>query len=115
MHQNAGIPTHSCGGTIIDDSTILTAAHCFKYGATLDFVHAGIVGFYHTEGGQHVGIKDIIIHPNYKNGSRDGGHDEEDYAIVKLRSPLIFNDKVQPACLPDNYQSKQRGGLFLQW
>ena len=101
LHQNAGIPTHTCGGTIIDDSTILTAAHCFK-DETLDFVHAGMVGFYHTEGSQHIGIKDVIIHPNFNNGA----HEEEDYAIVKLRSPLIFSDKIQPACLPDNSQSK---------
>ena len=26
-----------------------------------------------------------------------------DIAIVKLRNPLIFDDKVQPACLPDSY------------
>ena len=67
-----------------------------------------MVGFYHTEVSQHVGIKKIIIHPNFNNGS----HREEDYAIVKLRSPLIFDDKVQPACLPDNSQSKQSGLFF---
>ena len=69
-----------------------------------------MVGFYQTEVSQHVGIKKIIIHPNFI--SPNGSHDEEDYAIVKLRSPLIFDDKVQPACLPDNSQSKQ-SGLFL--
>ena len=26
---------------------------------------------------------------------------DNDIAIVKLKSPLIFDDKVQPACLPD--------------
>ena len=41
--------------------------------------------------------KDIIIHPNYKNGSFD-----YDFAIIKLDKPVKFTKYVVPVCLPSH-------------
>jgi len=95
----------ACGGTILDEETILSAAHCFYHGSTGssafpmdsgDFILAGIrkEG---SSGQQGILINTIIIHPQYNAGNHD-----TDIAIVKLKSPLTFNNNVKKACLPSS-------------
>ena len=50
--------------------------------------------------------KSIIIHESYCNkacAAKGGEKNNDDIAIIKLKTPLIFDDKVQPACLPDAF------------
>ena len=94
------------GGTIIDAKTILTAAHCIeKFDTKLDdfFIYAGAVSQYDNSG-QNVFVESIKLHESYCNeacAAKGGILLDNDIAIVKLKNPLIFDDKVQPACLPD--------------
>ena len=88
-----------CGGTILDETTILSAAHCF-YPSDLrpaNYIEAG-----HTVraslDSQKIYVKETILHPMYNEWI---GHEyDNDVAILKLWSPLTFNEYVQPACLP---------------
>ncbi|XP_052219913.1 uncharacterized protein LOC127837120 [Dreissena polymorpha] len=87
-----------CGGTIIDQRWILSAAHCFADNETLGAVTGVIV---------HVGSQDlsrqvlkfrpdqIIFHPSFNSTSYD-----YDLALL-LMNDKIVNEEVQPACLPD--------------
>ena len=87
---------HFCGGTILDATTILSAAHCFENGKRQGpgyYALAGTKTYYYSE--QTIEIEKVILHDEYT------GCCKYDFAIVKLKCPLIFNDKVQPACLPD--------------
>merc|ERR1712223_1702105 len=108
-HMRQGSPTGSfsffCGGTILDATTILTAAHCY-YGKNLNagnfFIAAGAIN--DQDGSQQTAfVESIFLHESYNPPSLDnqqGTHDG-DIAILKLKTPLTFNDKVGRACLPD--------------
>ena len=58
-----------------------------------------------SDGEQRVTPKEWIIHPSYNNGANLNN----DFAIIKLASPVSFSDRVSPICLPSastNYDSK---------
>jgi len=99
VHLRQGSPTggfgYFCGGTILDAKTILTAAHCYKNpNAPNYFITAGIVHVGHE--GQSAFVEKITLHESYNPKTLDN-----DIAILKLKTPLTFNDKVQRACLPE--------------
>merc|ERR1711971_691268 len=102
VHLRQGSPTagfgYFCGGTIIDAKTILTAAHCY-HGKNLNavdyFVTAGVV---HVQdgAGQSAFVEKITLHESYNPSTINN-----DIAILKLKTPLTFNDNVRRACLPE--------------
>ena len=52
-------------------------------------------------------MSQVHIHPDYDKNKKDN-----DIAILKLKTPLTFNDNVQPACLPDaNFHPDIYGGI----
>ena len=53
-----------------------------------------------AKNGQNVPVKEVIIHPSFNRFRTDAEYDG-DIAILKLETPLIFNDNVAPAQLPD--------------
>ena len=113
VHLRKGIPNrryaYFCGGTIIDAKTILTAAHCFDdfdIKANDFFIYAGALHKFDNFA-QYIFVKSITIHEFWcgkacaaKGGKRNNAND---IAILKLKTSLVFDDKVQPACLPDAY------------
>jgi len=60
---------------------------------------AGSVNVQDTKTSQRIAIEKLIW--NTKNPWDKGGTSNNDIVILKLKSPLKFNDNVQPACLPD--------------
>ena len=62
------------------------------------FISAGAINV--RDGSAQIAVVESIkIHESY-NESIPPKYDN-DIAILKLKTPLIFNDKVQPACLPE--------------
>uniref|UniRef100_A0A182MTU7 Peptidase S1 domain-containing protein n=1 Tax=Anopheles culicifacies TaxID=139723 RepID=A0A182MTU7_9DIPT len=98
--RNNGAEDYSCGGTIIDEDTILTSAHCVFLGNKLRpanqlAVHVGRLQL--TEPNQYTqvqGVREIIAHPGFK--SRRFVHD---IALIKLDTNITMTKYVQPACL----------------
>ena len=101
-----------CGGTIIDAKTILTAAHCY-HERNLDrndyFVYAGTVHLFDRTA-KIAFVESITLHESFIYNSL-----ENDVAILKLKTPLTFDDKVQPACLPDASFIPQGHGIASGW
>uniref|UniRef100_T1JCW7 Peptidase S1 domain-containing protein n=1 Tax=Strigamia maritima TaxID=126957 RepID=T1JCW7_STRMM len=87
-----------CGGTVINNIYILTAAHCV-IGRNPNEFHV-ILGLHDkwNAGQLHHGtyfIKSITIHPHYDQNTVDN-----DIALLQLTSHVDFNTRVLPACLP---------------
>ena len=74
-----------------------------------DFILAGIrrEG---SPGQQGILINTVIIHPQYNPGNED-----TDIAIVKLKSPLTFNNNVKNACLPESSFAPQTSAVVSGW
>ena len=96
-----------CGGTLLSSDTVLTAAHCKTSVSSFNVV----VGDHDVSRGDgeqryrpryrqhhrllvlHLFPSQWISHPNYRGN-------DNDFAIIKLSSPVTISDTVLPACLP---------------
>lgn len=86
---------HYCGGSIVNEDTIVTAAHCAQNAASRYTVRVGSTS--RTSGGQVVGVKSVTNHPKYNSATID-----YDAAIIKLSSKLTFSSTVKAIQLAPN-------------
>ncbi|XP_055955257.1 trypsin [Patella vulgata] len=88
-----------CGGTIIDETHIMTAGHCIGSNTAADMkVIVGEYNFNKQEANNELfDVSAINLHPNYNEVS--AGAVENDIAILTLSRPLTYSDCVQPICL----------------
>ena len=88
--------SHSCGGSILADSWVVTAAHC---------VDGSSLGSLRVIAGDHrrlreenieqiVGLSDIIIHPDYNPFTA-----ENDIALLELATPLILSPALRTSTI----------------
>lgn len=97
-----------CGGSILDATHILTAAHCIGAGIRNIQVTAGEYDTSITEGTEEVVNVpvtlggSVIVHPQYYTTA--SGNEVNDLAIIKLPTPLNLNNPcIKPVCLDPNF------------
>lgn len=87
---------HHCGGSIINERTVITAAHCLSHHGPSDFrVHAGEKTREVIEGKVY-NVEAIYCHDNYQAVTHD-----YDVGLVRIQGSFEFNDKIQAIVLAE--------------
>ncbi|CAH2098459.1 unnamed protein product [Euphydryas editha] len=89
-----------CGGTLISKNYIITAAHCASIRGVpvkTDFLNI-VLGKYNLIG-DDAEIQERLVHKIILHEKFDHKHLNNDIALLKLKSEVIFTDYVKPACL----------------
>jgi len=102
-----------CGGTLVDEDTIVTAAHCFdsvpgQQGPNM--VRLGDHDITTTGDGAtpvDISIARSIQHPGWNSNTLS-----DDIAIVKLSRPVTYSTNIRRACLPDSYKGQDLPSLL---
>ncbi|KAK8386228.1 hypothetical protein O3P69_010734 [Scylla paramamosain] len=89
-----------CGGVLIGEQSILTAAHCVvQYKSTPEKLELTLGDWdLRTENdGKSLKVKAqrIIVHPSYSRANL-----QNDIAMIKMASKVTYTERIKPICLP---------------
>ncbi|EDV96776.1 serine protease 1 [Drosophila grimshawi] len=91
-----------CGGSIVDNAWILTAAHC-TFGASSVIIYYGTTKLDHGDPTHNVNSDDFVEHPDYDDDTMDN-----DVALIRTPS-VSYTDLIQSVTLPDSRDNRYEG------
>jgi secreted trypsin-like serine protease len=97
--RRASTDSHFCGGIVLNERWILTAAHCMD--GEIPSRVSIVVGDWQRSAAdnavrQTMEVSNIFVHDGYSSSTM-----QNDISLVKVASDIVFSEDLQPVCAPD--------------
>lgn len=111
--RDSKLEQHFCGGALINDRNILSAAHCLKKRRLKpESIYVALGVYNRLDKGVRRNVKRITIHPGF-----DFSNVHNDISIITTHNKITFTQHIQPIALPQAniFKNGVFKGVFIGW